>query len=174
MVIENQQVRTIVHSCRSVLRHDPTAQCLPQAIFGGQHHRYRLSLKGGFPHYSQHIGLRQITRHHTKFGIRMIQAKRSVSAMNIKILQLNGTMSTHSRSKKCFIKRPVSRKQLLAHENRTDKVVDKRGMHPMSAEITGSGKTVAQLPDTSEQMSAEPHGFYFLSIPAKRPVEKAI
>lgn len=94
--------------------------------------------------------------------------------MNQKILQLHGTVLRHIRCKQRFIERPVTRKQFFAHEHRANEVVDKRRVYPVTTKIPDTGEAIAQLPDTSVQNSAEPHDHYFLSIPAKRPVEKAI
>lgn len=51
-------------------------------------------------------------------------------------------------------------------------------MHAVSAEITRTYQTVTQFRNPSgnpaADMSDDLHGLYFLSMPARRPVEKAI
>ena len=179
MVVENQQVTAVIDRRRTVLRNDLGAQSLPHATVVGRHHGHGVSRFARLAHQRQRLGPRPVARHHAQLRIRTIQAKGLVTAVDRQVLQLSGTTPGYARSRQRVVNRPVARKQPVVHEHLAHDVVDERRMHPVPAEITGAGEPVAQLCDPSgeperKRIAAEPHGTYFLSIPARRPVEKAI
>ena len=97
--------------------------------------------------------------------------------MNRQILQLHGPRLGHSGRQQRTAELPVAGQQTVPHEDLPHKVVDIGRMHPVPAEIAHPDEAGAQLRDPPREagsdMSARLHR-YFFSMPAKRPVEKAI
>lgn len=179
MVVENQQVTAVVDRRRRVSRDDLSAQRLAFAAVVRRHQRHGMSRFSRRTHQGERCGPRQVARYDTEFRIRTIHAKGRVTAMNHQVLQLHGTAAGNARSKQGFVQSPVAGQQAVAHEYATHDLVNERRMDSVAAEIAGAGEAVAQFGNPSGQpdgngMSADLHNRYCLSIPARRPVEKAI
>lgn len=160
-------------------RHDLTAQHLAILSLAGRHQG------DGMPRFTrgrdqcQRLRTWQVPRQDTEFGIRTIQAKRTVTAMNRHVLQLYRPAFGHSGTAQRPIQPPIAGQQLAAHENFPYNIIYERRMDSVPAEITGADKPVVQFCDPSvktqsDSAAADPHLPYFFSMPARRPVEKAI
>lgn len=178
MVVEDEQITAVIHRRRAVHRNDLPAEGLTFPVGIGRKERQRTAPHGRGAHQRENLRPRQSTRHHTQLGICTIHAKRCITAMDRQILQLHGPLSGDTGLKQRTVELPIARKQVDAHENLPHQIVDERRMYAVSAEITRAYQTVAQLCNPSgnpaADMSDDLHGRYFLSMPARRPVEKAI
>lgn len=179
MIVENQQITAVVDRRRTVLRNDLSAQRLPYTPVVGRHHRPRYAPlrrpHAPAPASPPAAGCAEPRTSPHPHDSGQTSCNRSGSSDFAAVRPAAGICPRLSGPRKAT----VARKQSVAHEHLAHDVVDERRMHPVTAEITGAGEAVAQFCDTSGQperkgVSAESHRLYFLSIPARRPVEKAI
>lgn len=111
IIVENQQVSPIVHRRRTMRRHDLTAQHLAILSLAGRHQG------DGMPRFArggdqrQRLRTGQVPRQDTEFGIRTIQAKRTVTAMNRHVLQLYRPAFGNSGTAQRPVQPPVARQQ---------------------------------------------------------------
>ena len=179
MVVEEQQVGPVVHRCRLVRRCDLPAQRLPLDSGMGCQDGYGRSRFLGGMHQPEHFASRQFGRDDAERRIRTIQAKRSITCVNRQVLQLYGPPFVRSCGPQGLIERSVAGQKFGAHEDFPHKGIDERGVHSVAPEVAYPCQSVARRRDASpnilpQSVPREFHGFYFFSMPASRPVEKAI
>ena len=99
--------------------------------------------------------------------------------MNRHVLQLYRPAFGHSGTAQRPVQPPVARQQLAAHEDLPYNIIYEGRMDSVPPKITGADQPVVQFCDPSvktqsDSAAADPHLPYFFSMPARRPVEKAI
>ena len=178
MVVEHQQVPPIVDCRRTVFSDDLRAQCLAVASVVGRQQSHRMPPFGGHTSQRQGLRTRKVARGDAQIRIRIIHTEGRIAAMNRQILQLHRPTVRNSRRKQRPVKPAIPREQLPAHEDLANNGVDEGRMHPVAPEIACPGEAVAEAREAARQVQrqtvSELHRNYFLSSPARRPVEKAI
>lgn len=177
-VVEQQQTCPVIDRRGTVRRHELPTKQLPLAAPARFQHGHRSPCFDRTPDQREHLGVRKFTRQHIQFALGPVQPERPVSLVNGKVLQLPGRTFGDAGFPQGPEKRPVARHERRPHENLAHERIDERRMDTVAAEMPRPHEPAADgrqplrqsLPET---MSSRTHP-YFFSMPASRPVEKAI
>ncbi len=173
-VVEKQQANPVIDRRGTVVGHEAATKLLPNAPPARFQHSHSGSRLRGPPHQRQHLGMRQFARGDIELPLGAIQSERTVSRVDRQILQQYGLPLGNPGIDRTPEKRPLARHQRRPHEDLAHEGIDERRMDPVTAEMAHPQQAATnRSPTLSEPMSREIHGYCF-SMPASRPVEKAI
>lgn len=176
MVVKNEQIAPVVHRRRTMLPHKTAAQFAAHDTPIGLHDtegRTRLGSRCGC---RQDPALRVVACQHTQGCMfRAIDAETPIAAMRKEILKLDGPSRRDPRPTQRLIKAVVVSLDCMFHEHLPDDVVDEGRMDSVAAEVACPRQPSQHLRDHRHPTGAfMEESFHRLSIPASRPVEKAI
>ena len=176
MVVEQQQIPPVIHRSRRVRLRDAAAELRSLLTVIRPHQADGCAPFFRPVHESEGFGCRHLVRQHVQLDrFRTIHAKRSVPAVMQQILQLRGTPRRHAGSTKRLVESPVAGRKSAPHKNFPHQCVHERGVNSVPAEMAGAGEPVPQpLHPAGKAANISPSAVHCFSMPASRPVEKAI
>ena len=174
--VEKQQVGPVVDRRGGMLRRQPQAAVAPRAVGVGIQDAERRPLpahrfgQSGQP-LDRSVGCRDAEIR----LFRPVEGESPAAAMSKEILQLDGAAPADAPFAQCGVERTVAAGEFGFHEDLPHDGVYEGRMHAVSAEISRAGQPAAQPFDIAAAPDPVSFGqIHRLSIPASRPVEKAI
>lgn len=176
MVVKNEQIAPIIHCRRTMFPHNPAAQFPTHDISIRLHYTERCPRFGCSSDCGQDPILRIVSGQHTQRSVFFtIHPKGLITAMRKEILELDSPSGRDSRTTQRFIKPTVISLNRMFHEDLPDNIIYERRMNAVSTEIAGPRQASQHLGDHRNTTGAFiQESFHRLSMPANRPVEKAI
>lgn len=177
MIVEDQQIGAVVDRRASVSGNQLPAEHGPIAPVVRGHYGKSRALPCGAANDFASLLLPDLRRQNAKVaGIgQSVDGPHGIMAPCGQILKLHGSALGNPENHQAIMQRRFFASQAMFHEDLADDGIDERRMYAVAAEVTGPGKPgregLQSVQPAFDISSVDLHDF---SMPARRPVEKAI
>ena len=179
MVIEDQQIRPIIHRCRAMLLNNRAAHLPTVGVVIWIHDAECQLMFARILHILLQMLICSIERADNDVALlHSINLPTLIPAVRNKVLQLHAASRGDASCHKGIVKVSHLGDELILHKHLTHNIIDIWRVYAMTSKIACAAQVRGQMLQTIEPMlecsSRAFHGSYFLSCPARRPVENAI